>query len=89
MMTRFTSQIQPFLVAPRARPRAFGPLLAGAALIFFALSAGCSRPLLSPKDQRSQYDRYDRARNQYAQQFKEDEYGRKTPNLRGRLSQKE
>lgn len=49
----------------------------------------CSRPLLSPKDERSQYDRYDRARNQYAQQFKEDEYGRRTPNLRGRLSQKE
>lgn len=51
--------------------------------------SGCSRPLLSPKDERSQYDRYDRARSQYAQQFKEDEYGRRTPNLRGRLSQKE
>lgn len=53
------------------------------------LACGCSRPLLSPKDQRSQFDRYDKARNQYAPQFVEDEYGRKKPNLRGRLSQKE
>lgn len=57
------------------------------ALAVFA--CGCSRPLLSPKDQRSQFDRYDKARNQYAPQFVEDEYGRKKPNLRGRLSQKE
>jgi len=64
-------------------------LLAGALVAAALLLPGCSRPLLSPKDERSQYDRYDRARSQYAQQFKEDEYGRRTPNLRGRLSAKE
>jgi uncharacterized lipoprotein len=72
-----------------ARTHTLGRSLALAALVAVAGLAACSRPLLSPKDQRSQYDRYDRARNQYAQQFKEDEYGRRTPNLRGRLSQKE
>jgi len=80
---------QPFEPAARPGPRALGPACVIGALIFVGMSAGCSRPLLSPKDERSQFDRYDRARNQYAQQFKEDEYGRRTPNLRGRLSQKE
>ncbi len=72
-----------------ATPHTLGPSLALAVIVGAAALAGCSRPLLSPKDERSQYDRYDRARSQYAQQFKEDEYGRRTPNLRGRLSQKE
>lgn len=66
-----------------------GPALSLGLAALLMATAGCSRPLLSPKDERSQYDRYDRARNQYAQQFKEDEYGRRTPNLRGRLSAKE
>jgi hypothetical protein len=73
----------------RPRSHTLGRSLALAAIVAATGLAACSRPLLSPKDQRSQYDRYDRARNQYAQQFKEDEYGRRTPNLRGRLSQKE
>lgn len=68
--------------------RTLGPLLLASVAIALGV-AGCSRPLLSPKDQRSQFDRYDKARNQYAPQFVEDEYGRKKPNLRGRLSQKE
>jgi len=50
--------------------------------------AGCGKPLFSSEDPRSQYDRYDRSRNQLAPQYIEDEYGRREPNLRGRLSPK-
>lgn len=66
-----------------------------ALLILLALSAahaplaGCAKPLLSPTDERTQYDRYDRVRNKFAQQYIEDEYGRRQPNLRGRLSPKD
>jgi len=50
--------------------------------------AGCGKPLMSPSESRSQFDRYDRSRNQYAPQYIEDEYGARTPNLRGRLAPK-
>jgi hypothetical protein len=46
---------------------------------------GCSRPLLSPKDERSPFDRYDAVRNRHAPQYVEDAFGRRQPNLRGRL----
>ena len=46
---------------------------------------GCRKALLSPNDDRTQFDRYDRVRNQWVPQYIEDEYGRRTPNLRGRL----
>jgi len=49
---------------------------------------GCGKPLMSPSESRSQFDRYDRSRNQFAPQYIEDEYGARTPNLRGRLSPK-
>lgn len=52
-------------------------------------SGGCSKPLLSPEDERTQFARYDALRNQYAPQFVEDEYGRQRPNLRARLSPKD
>jgi len=52
-------------------------------------AAGCRKPLFSPRDERTQFDRYDRSRNQYAPQFVEDEYGRQEPNLKGRLSTKD
>ena len=48
--------------------------------------ASCQDPLLTAADQRSQYDRYDRVRNEFAPQYLEDEYGRREPNLRGRLA---
>lgn len=54
------------------------------ALVASALS-GCGKSLLSSKDERSQYDRYDRVRNDYAPQYVEDEYGRQLPNVRARL----
>ncbi|MBX3404248.1 MAG: hypothetical protein KF699_12635 [Phycisphaeraceae bacterium] len=46
---------------------------------------GCSRPLLSPKDERSPFDRYDAVRSRHAPQYVEDAFGRRQPNLRGRL----
>lgn len=47
--------------------------------------AGCQKTALRPDDTRSQFDRYDQARNQRAQPFLEDEFGRRTPNLAERL----
>lgn len=46
---------------------------------------GCQKTALRAKDDRSQFDRYDQARNQRAEPFTEDEFGKRTPNLRGRL----
>lgn len=62
-----------------------GPL---AFLLIAACVGGCRKPLLSPEEERSQFDRYDRVRNQYAPQYLEDEFGRREPNLRGRLAPK-
>lgn len=56
------------------------------ACAFFALGiGGCAKPLLSPSEPRSPFDRYDAVRNRHAPQYIEDEYGRQQPNLRGRL----
>lgn len=49
---------------------------------------GCAKPLLSPAEERSQFDRYDAMRAQHSPQYIENEYGRREPNLRGRLSPK-
>lgn len=46
---------------------------------------GCAKPLLSPNEPRSQYSRYDLVRGQGAPQYIADEFGRRRPNLRGRL----
>ena len=46
---------------------------------------GCVDPLLSPNEPRSQYSRYDLVRGRFAPQYVEDEFGRRKPNLRGRL----
>lgn len=50
---------------------------------------GCSKPLLAPTDVRSPFDRYDAVRSQYAQQYVEDKFGRRQPNLRARLAPKD
>jgi len=50
---------------------------------------GCQKPLLSPDEPRSQYDRYDAVRDQRAATSYMDEFGYKRPNLRGRLLPKE
>lgn len=46
---------------------------------------GCAKPLLSPRESRTQFDNYRRSRNEYAPQFVTDEWGVRSPNLRGRL----
>lgn len=46
---------------------------------------GCQKALYHPNDDRTQYDRYRRARSDLAPAYIEDEYGRRTPNLRERL----
>ena len=51
--------------------------------------AGCEKPLLSPTEERSPFDRYDTVRNQYAEQYVMDEFGRRRPNLRERLLPKD
>jgi hypothetical protein len=77
------------MTLPDRRPRALRlitPALALAAGASLLSTAGCSEPLLSPAEQRSPFDRYDAVRQQSAPQYVEDEYGRRQPNLRGRLA---
>ncbi|MDX2114582.1 MAG: hypothetical protein SFZ24_03030 [Planctomycetota bacterium] len=65
------------------------PVMAAlAALVLAAVPLGCGKALLSPTDVRSQYDRYDRVRNEYATQTLEDAYGVRRPNLQQRLRPK-
>ncbi|GIK19527.1 MAG: hypothetical protein DYG93_02665 [Leptolyngbya sp. PLA2] len=56
---------------------------------FFGLSAlwlsACHQSPINARDPRSQYSRYDLVRGQYPPQYLEDEFGRRIPNLRGRL----
>lgn len=47
--------------------------------------AGCARPLLSPEEPRSQYDRSDRLRGRSAPPYVTNEFGDRRPNVRGRL----
>jgi hypothetical protein len=58
--------------------------------VCLALAAlpSCSKPLLSPTDERTPFDRYDAVRNEYAKQYVENEFGRIKPNLSGRLTPK-
>ncbi len=62
-------------------------VIAAAALVGCLVlgAGGCAKPLLSPTEPRSQYSRYDLVRGQFAPQYVEDEFGRRLPNLRGRL----
>ena len=57
-------------------------MLAAAAL------PACNRALFRTQDERTQYDRYDASRGQYEPMYLEDEFGRRKPNLRGRLAPK-
>lgn len=54
-----------------------------------AMLAGCQKPLLSPDEPRSQYDRYDAVRAQRSPSYVFDEFGRRRPNVRGRLLARE
>ncbi|MBO6512932.1 MAG: hypothetical protein JJ974_03060 [Phycisphaerales bacterium] len=50
---------------------------------------GCQKTLLKKDDPRSPFDRYNQTRAQHAPPYLEDEYGRRTPNLRDRLVKSE
>lgn len=64
-------------------------------LVFLALAGalltapGCRKPLLATNEERSQFDRYDRVREQAPSPYYMDEFGRRRPNLRGRLLSRE
>jgi len=49
------------------------------------VAAGCRQPPLRADDPRSQYDRYDLSRSEFEPAYRYDEFGRRRPNLRGRL----
>jgi len=65
-----------------------GVLVAAGALLTVLALGGCAKPLLSPDEERSPFDRYDGIRAQYAPQYTTDEYGLRKPNLRNRLGNK-
>jgi hypothetical protein len=52
---------------------------------FTASASGCAKPLLSPEEPRSQYDRSDRLRGRSSPPYVTDEFGKRRPNVRGRL----
>ncbi len=74
-------------IAARNRfPRPFRRLvLLGLGVAVVSSLGGCVRTALRPDDERTQFSRYDRTRNEDSAPFIEDEFGRRTPNLRARL----
>lgn len=60
------------------------PMLAATLMALTTLTA-CQKTLLHKDDPRSPFDRYNQTRSQHAPPFLEDEFGRRTPNLRDRL----
>lgn len=50
--------------------------------------AGCAKPLFPTDQDRTPFDRYDGIRNREEPAQTLDEYGRRRPNLRGRLSRR-
>jgi hypothetical protein len=60
-------------------------LSAAAAL---AALVGCQKPLFPANKPRTQFDRFDEVRNQSAPQYVQDEFGRRRPNIKGRLEPK-
>lgn len=63
--------------------------LAAAGLFCLLGASGCRTALLANGEERSQFDRYDRVREQAPSPYYQDEYGRRRPNLRGRLLPRE
>lgn len=70
--------------SPLPRRWLLGSAVAAAALALFA--SGCARSLFGTDELRTQYDRFDQARNELPPAYVENEFGRFEPNLRGRLS---
>ena len=73
------------------RPESPAALRAGllcAGLVLAGSLIGCAKPLFPQDEARTQFDRYDRSRDEYSPMFTEDEFGRRVPNLQGRLAPK-
>ncbi len=66
---------------PAARVLALSLLVVSAAMF-----AGCRDPLITENQIRSPFHRYDRVRNQDADTFVRDEFGRPRPNVAARLA---
>ncbi len=60
-------------------------IFAALAVLGALCAAGCVKSPLAADGVRSQFDRYDRTRYEDVPPFTENEYGERTPNLRGRL----
>lgn len=73
-------------MARLARGRQWLSLALAAALA--GASAGCASPLFPDDEDRTPFDRYDAVRDRGEPAALSDEYGRRTPNLRGRLSRR-
>jgi hypothetical protein len=71
-------------INPVSRSRSRVLLILSCVVVGASLS-GCARSVFRPDDDRTPFDRYNRSRSQQPVPFLEDEYGRRTPNLRGRL----
>lgn len=71
-----------------ARFASCAAILAAAGLSLAGGLAGCQKPVLPSDQPRTQFDRFDRVRNQTTPQYVEDEFGRRRPNIGGRLSPK-
>lgn len=64
-------------------------MLVGCVLAGVLASIGCRRVLFRADDDRSPYARYDRVRADDPPPYLQDEFGRRIPNLRGRLLARE
>jgi len=74
------------IAGPRTSATRALTVAVGAALVLATLmSTGCSEPLFPRREPLTQFDRYDQARRQHVEPWLEDEFGRRRPNLRGRL----
>jgi hypothetical protein len=60
-------------------------VLLGVLLLAGVCAGGCQDQLFPTNEPRSQFDRFDAVRDKRAQQYLEDEFGNRKPNLRGRL----
>lgn len=75
-------------VTPASRATLKKAFVILAVLPLISLSA-CQKTLLKKDDARSPFDRYNQTRAQHAPPYLEDEFGRRTPNLRDRLVKSE
>lgn len=80
-------------IGVRGRGRVVRGIGACGAIVVGVLGAGvlwgCQKTVLREDDVRSPYDRYERSRAERAEPYLEDEFGQRTPNLRGRLLQRD